>query len=169
MAAVAFIPNNEQAVALASTAHRLLVRAKAGTGKTALLIEHARRNPHLRLLYVTFGKANQEDAAARFPRNVTTKTSHGLAWEVGGQFKKTGKQGDLFPSQLAKAYGIPMAFARHLRETLHNFMVSADSTASGMSMSPARSAAMAPGPPPLVMMARRLPCGLNLEASAFEA
>lgn len=126
MAAVAFIPNNEQAVALASTAHRLLVRAKAGTGKTALLIEHARRNAHLRLLYVTFGKANQEDAAARFPRNVTTKTSHGLAWEVGGQFKKTGKQGDLFPSQLAKAYGIPMAFARHLRETLHNFMVSAD-------------------------------------------
>ncbi|MGO3561420.1 UvrD-helicase domain-containing protein [Pseudomonas helleri] len=127
MAAIAFTPNTEQAVALASTAHRLLVRAKAGTGKTALLIEHARRNSHLRLLYVTFGKANQEDAAARFPQNVTTKTSHGLAWEFGGQFKKTGKQGDLFPSQLAKAYNIPMAFARHLREILHNFMVSADS------------------------------------------
>lgn len=84
MAAIAFTPNTEQAVALASTAHRLLVRAKAGTGKTALLIEHARRNSHLRLLYVTFGKANQEDAAARFPQNVTTKTSHGLAWEVVG-------------------------------------------------------------------------------------
>jgi hypothetical protein len=126
MAAIAFTPNTEQAVALASTAHRLLVRAKAGTGKTALLIEHARRNAHLRLLYVTFGKANQEDAAARFPSNVVTKTGHGLAWEVGGQFRKTGKQGELFPSQLAKAYNIPMAFARHLRETLHNFMVSAD-------------------------------------------
>jgi superfamily II DNA/RNA helicase len=37
MAAIAFTPNTEQAVALASTAHRLLVRAKAGTGKTALL------------------------------------------------------------------------------------------------------------------------------------
>lgn len=126
MAAEVFTPNTEQAVALASTAHRLLVRAKAGTGKTSLQIEHARRKPHLRFLYVTFGKANQEDAAARFPANVITKTSHGLAWEVGGQFKKTGKQGELFPSQLAKAYSIPMAFARHLRETLHNFMVSAD-------------------------------------------
>ncbi|VVP60440.1 UvrD-helicase domain-containing protein [Pseudomonas fluorescens] len=126
MAAIAFNPNTEQAVALVSTAHRLLIRAKAGTGKTALLIEHARRKPEQRMLYVTFGKANQEDAAARFPANVITKTSHGLAWEVGGQFKKTGKQGDLFPSQLAKAYRIPMAFARHLRETLHNFMVSAD-------------------------------------------
>ena len=103
MAAEVFTPNTEQAVALASTAHRLLVRAKAGTGKTSLQIEHARRKPHLRFLYVTFGKANQEDAAARFPANVITKTSHGLAWEVGGQFKKTGKQGELFPSQLAKA------------------------------------------------------------------
>lgn len=126
MAAVAFTPNTEQAVALASKARRLLVRSKAGTGKTALFIELARRNPLVRYLYVTFGKANQEDAAARVPSNVITKTGHGLAWEVGGQFKKTGKQGDLFPSQLAKAYGIPMAFARHLRETLHNYMVSAD-------------------------------------------
>ncbi|MBX8557066.1 UvrD-helicase domain-containing protein [Pseudomonas cichorii] len=126
MAALAFNPNTEQSVALASKARRVLVRSKAGTGKTALLIELARRNPLVRYLYVTFGKANQEDAAARVPGNVTTKTGHGLAWEVGGQFKKTGRQGDLFPSQLAKAYDIPMAFARHLRETLHNFMVSAD-------------------------------------------
>lgn len=123
----AFIPNTEQAVALASTAQRLLVRAKAGTGKTSLLIEHALRNPSSSILYVTFGKANQEDAAARFPDNVITKTSHGLAWEVGGQFKKANKQGALLPSQLAKAYNIPMAFARHLHDTVHNFMVSADS------------------------------------------
>jgi len=126
MAARAFTPNVEQSAALSSTARRLLVRAKAGNGKTSLLIEHALRNPDDKILYVTFGKANKDDAAARFPSNVTTKTSHGLAWEVGGQFKKTGKQGDLYPSQLVKAYSIPMAFARHLLDTLHNYMVSAD-------------------------------------------
>lgn len=126
MAANAFTPNDEQAVALDSTAQRLLVRSKAGNGKTSLLIAHALRYPNDRILYVTFGKANKEEAAARFPSNVTAKTSHGLAWEVGGQFKKTGKQGDLYPSQLAKAYNIPMAFARHLHDTLHNYMVSAD-------------------------------------------
>lgn len=126
MAAKAFTPNEEQGVALASTAKRLLVRSKAGNGKTSLLIEHALRFPNDRILYVTFGKANKEDAATRFPSNVTTKTSHGLAWEVGGQFKKTDKQGDLYPSHLAKAYNIPMAFARHLYDTLHNYMVSAD-------------------------------------------
>lgn len=126
MAAKAFTPNKDQAVALGSTAKRLLIRAKAGAGKTSLLIKHALRFPTQRLLYVTFGKANKEDAAARFPDNVTTKTSHGLAWEVGGQFKKVGKQDDLHPSHLAKQYGIPMAFARHLYVTLHNYMVSAD-------------------------------------------
>jgi len=34
MAAIAFTPNTEQAVALASTAHRLLVRAKTGSRRT---------------------------------------------------------------------------------------------------------------------------------------
>ena len=46
------------------------------------------------------------------------------------------------------------------------FIVSADSSASGMSMSPARSAAIAPGPPPLVTIASRYPeaadCRLDL-------
>lgn len=66
MAAKAFTPNKDQAVALGSTAKRLLIRAKAGAGKTSLLIKHALQFPNQRLLYVTFGKANKEDAAARF-------------------------------------------------------------------------------------------------------
>lgn len=127
MAAKVFVPNHEQEAALSSKAKKVLLGARAGGGKTSLLIEQAVRAAHSKILYVTFGKANKEDAATRFPSNVTTKTGHGLAWEVGGQFKRTGKQDDLYPSQLAKAYNIPMAFARHLYDTLHSFMVSADS------------------------------------------
>ena len=53
-------PTLEQAVALNSTASKLLLRARAGTGKTTLLELKAEQNPGLRILYLTFGQENQK-------------------------------------------------------------------------------------------------------------
>ncbi len=48
-------------------------------------------------------------------------------------------------------------------------MLAGESSASGRPRSAARSAAITPGPPPLVITARRSPCGRTREASACAA
>ncbi|WP_019334853.1 UvrD-helicase domain-containing protein [Pseudomonas syringae] len=129
-------PTLEQAVALNSTASKLLLRARAGTGKTTLLELKAEQNPGLRILYLTFGQENQKNAASRFPSNVVCKTTHSAAWEIGGQFKKACKQGDLTPNILKDAYDIPLVFARQLLTTLENYMRSDDVTLQARHLPP---------------------------------
>ncbi|WP_456470045.1 3'-5' exonuclease [Caminibacter sp.] len=56
------------------------INAFAGTGKTTTLIEIAKANPGKRILYLAFNKAIQEEARAKFPKNVEVKTTHSLAY-----------------------------------------------------------------------------------------
>ncbi|NXI41381.1 FBH1 helicase, partial [Galbula dea] len=66
--------------------------AFAGTGKTSTLVKYAEKFPDLQFLYVTFNKAVAERARSVFPRNVTCKTFHALAFgSVGRQYKEKGK------------------------------------------------------------------------------
>lgn len=62
----------------------LVVQAGAGTGKTSTLQFVADELPPERTLYVAYNKAIATDAATRFPRNVTCKTSHALAYGAVG-------------------------------------------------------------------------------------
>ncbi|KAF1426625.1 F-box DNA helicase 1, partial [Spheniscus humboldti] len=64
----------------------------SGTGKTSTLVKYAEKFPDLNFLYVTFNKAVAERGRSVFPRNVTCKTFHSLAFgSVGKHYKEKGK------------------------------------------------------------------------------
>ncbi|NWV23911.1 FBH1 helicase, partial [Origma solitaria] len=68
------------------------IMAFAGTGKTSTLVKYAEKFPDLKFLYVAFNKAVTEKGKKVFPRNVTCKTFHSLAFEsVGRHYKDKGK------------------------------------------------------------------------------
>ncbi|NXM75485.1 FBH1 helicase, partial [Serilophus lunatus] len=68
------------------------IMAFAGTGKTSTLVKYAEKFPDLNFLYVTFNKAVAERGKKVFPRNVTCKTFHSLAFgSVGRLYKDQGK------------------------------------------------------------------------------
>ncbi|XP_051631408.1 F-box DNA helicase 1 isoform X3 [Manacus candei] len=68
------------------------IMAFAGTGKTSTLAKYAEKFPELNFLYVAFNKAVVEKGRRAFPRNVTCKTFHSLAFgSVGKLYKERGK------------------------------------------------------------------------------
>lgn len=58
----------------------VVVQARAGTGKTATLALAAQEVPRARCLYLAYNKAIALDARKRFPRNVSCRTLHSLAF-----------------------------------------------------------------------------------------
>ncbi|KFQ70529.1 F-box only protein 18, partial [Phaethon lepturus] len=68
------------------------IMAFAGTGKTSTLAKYAEKFADLNFLYVTFNKAVAERGKSVFPKNVTCKTFHSLAFgSVGKHYKEKGK------------------------------------------------------------------------------
>ncbi|NXH59333.1 FBH1 helicase, partial [Rhabdornis inornatus] len=68
------------------------IMAFAGTGKTSTLVKYAEKFQELKFLYLTFNKAMAEKAKKVFPRNVTCKTFHSLAFgSIGRHYKDKGK------------------------------------------------------------------------------
>lgn len=58
----------------------LKIQACAGSGKTATLCEIARANNNARFLYLAFNKKLAIEATRKFPNNVTSMTTHKLAY-----------------------------------------------------------------------------------------
>lgn len=80
--------------AVVGQGRNVIVRAKAGTGKTSTLEALARRleiaRPDGRIIYIAFNKSVQIEAGYRMPDNVEARTGHSLSWNaVGAHF--TGK------------------------------------------------------------------------------
>jgi len=75
---------SEQEGVVASQAASVVVNAFAGTGKTSTLVEYARARPEQKILYIAFNKAVAEEAKARFPSNVESRTSHSMAYGGAG-------------------------------------------------------------------------------------
>ncbi|NXD87905.1 FBH1 helicase, partial [Halcyon senegalensis] len=72
--------------------HVVKIMAFAGTGKTSTLVKYAEKFADLNFLYVTFNKAVAERGKSIFPRNVTCKTFHSLAFgNVGKRYKEKDK------------------------------------------------------------------------------
>ncbi|NXR17935.1 FBH1 helicase, partial [Cinclus mexicanus] len=68
------------------------IMAFAGTGKTSTLVKYAEKFRELKFLYLAFNKAVAEKGKKVFPRNVTCKTFHSLAFgSIGRHYKDKGK------------------------------------------------------------------------------
>ncbi|HJV96776.1 MAG TPA: UvrD-helicase domain-containing protein, partial [Albitalea sp.] len=76
---------DEQIAVIACSSRDLAVNAFAGTGKTTTLEGYAAARPRERLLYVAFNKSVAEEGTKRFPKNVTSRTSHSLAYAQCGK------------------------------------------------------------------------------------
>ncbi|NWY62245.1 FBH1 helicase, partial [Chionis minor] len=110
------------------------IMAFAGTGKTSTLVKYAEKFADLNFLYVTFNKAVAERGKSVFPRNVTCKTFHSLAFgSVGKHYKDKGKLNFSKMSVYAISFLIQnhegqslFIRAKTVSQTLENFFASSD-------------------------------------------
>jgi hypothetical protein len=58
----------------------MVIIAGAGSGKSTTLRMLAEENPGQTFLYIVYNRAAKDDASKSFPKNVTVKTAHGLAY-----------------------------------------------------------------------------------------
>ncbi|MGH8156563.1 MAG: UvrD-helicase domain-containing protein [Rhodanobacter sp.] len=129
---------HEQEVIIASKAPVLKVSAFAGTGKTSTLRGYAEANPNERILYVAFNKAIQVEASHKFPKHVTAKTAHSIAYgQFGHRFGAIDKklQGDIkafhvLPFLSGSVKTMPAAvvnlYGGRVIDTVKAFLVSGD-------------------------------------------
>lgn len=137
-----FTPTEEQQAALDAfrAGDSITLTAGAGTGKTAtlrLLSEAAGRR---RGLYAAFNRAIADDAEGSFPKSVTVKTTHKLAFAGGGhRFQARLKESRVPPQEMARRLSIqgvirvgdstlirPAQQARMAVEMARRFCLSAD-------------------------------------------
>ncbi|WP_018871458.1 UvrD-helicase domain-containing protein [Thioalkalivibrio sp. ALgr3] len=121
----------QQAIIDAPEDRDIAVSALAGAAKTTTLELRAKAHPNQKILYVALNKAVQQEAAQRFPSNVTCKTTHALAFRTHGvPFKD--KLGNLRPFQVKNALRLSMrndeamVFAALCAETVKRFCASPD-------------------------------------------
>ncbi|WP_102818531.1 UvrD-helicase domain-containing protein, partial [Pseudomonas syringae] len=117
----------EQLPAIHSLSRKLLVQAFAGTGKTTTLVGYAKHNASVKMLYLCYNKAVEMAAKNRFPRNVTCKTAHGLAYAVYGSQYKHKQAGNLRLTDIARTINTQdWELAKDIVSTLNAFMASKD-------------------------------------------
>lgn len=84
----ALTPQQEAILAAAAEKSSFKVAALAGTAKTSTLRDVTESLPDRKFIYLAYNTATSEEAKAKFPRNVTVKTGHALAFRhVGYRFK----------------------------------------------------------------------------------
>ena len=108
--ATQFVPTAEQSAIVTAvtgdwSAEVIKVDSFAGASKTSSLLLCAKALPYSeKVLYIAFSRPICDEARATFPKNVTCKTNHGLAWfGYGDEYAKAGKllvKGDVHPSSL---------------------------------------------------------------------
>lgn len=119
----------EQAKITHFKGRKLVVRAFAGTGKTTTLEKFALNNPDTRMLYLAFQRSVADEGNARFPKNVTCRTSHQIAYAaIGKEYRHKQKQG-LRLQDISEVIGSKDWRAiKDIVATLNTFLVSADKT-----------------------------------------
>ncbi|MDL9949001.1 UvrD-helicase domain-containing protein [Gordonia sp. ABSL11-1] len=137
---IAATPEQERIVTAARSGDDVVIQAVAGSGKTTTLrmIADTTRS---RGLYIAYNKATATEAASKFPRNVTCRTAHSLAFKTFGRTYRHRIGGPRQTSkQVAEILGIrrwltldhstinPSQLARIAIETVLRFCHSADDT-----------------------------------------
>jgi hypothetical protein len=133
VASIATLPwtPHQQAV-IECTVPRIEVRALAGSGKSAVLAEYARRRSRARLNYVSFNAALVKEAHTRLPSNVRARTFHGLAFSRFGAPLADRLRRPWQKGQLNAVLGLDLPpnsewrWREVLLQTLQAFMASAD-------------------------------------------
>ena len=78
----------------------LAVVAAAGAGKSTVLLEYARARPHLKTLYLTFAKPDEEEKKSRMKElrlgHVEVRTTHSLAYQPTKHFHRGQPSSKLF-------------------------------------------------------------------------
>jgi hypothetical protein len=97
-----------------------VIKAFAGSGKTATLRMIAEAHPEKQILYVVFNKAMAVEAEKTFPKNVHARTSHSIAFGVFGR-GFGANLGPLRGKQVAAALGYVPYLALQVSETLQNW------------------------------------------------
>ena len=121
------IPSEQQSAIEQYTGQKLVVKAGAGTGKTSTLERYARANPTVRMLYLAFNKAIQEEAASRFPPNVLCRTTHSIAYRRIGINYKNKLTGNWRLTDVRKYLGThDWKLAGDAIDTLNALLASAD-------------------------------------------
>jgi superfamily I DNA/RNA helicase len=122
----------EQMEVIQSRSPRLKVRAFAGSGKTSTAEAYTVARPNTRFLYIVFNKSAQLEAKARFPRNVTPKTSHGLAYQFVGRYYQHKLRNDLRAADIRAAIDTTGAMTyltlRWVADTLKAYLSSSSQT-----------------------------------------
>lgn len=117
--------SRQQAAVIQSRARTLIVRAYAGTGKTTTLVAYAEARPDCNILFVAFNQPIAEDAATRFPSNVTCRTVNSIAYEVFGSAYRS-KLGNNRPNAVCTLLGVSVERATDLIKAVDAFCASAD-------------------------------------------
>lgn len=120
---------HEQEPAINSLSRIVKLVAFAGTGKTTTLVGYAKARPQCRLLYLCYNKSVEVAAKQKFPRNVTCKTAHGLAYAAIGAKYQHKLTSNLRLTDIAKIIDSQhWDLVRSVQETLNNYLASADET-----------------------------------------
>lgn len=116
----------EQSGIVQSTGHIIIAEAFAGTGKTSTLCGFAEEHPSARILYLAFNKPIQMEAEKRFPKNVTCKTTHSVAYSAIGHQYAHKLAAFLRTTDVLEALGLKNNFsmAQRVIETISSFIVS---------------------------------------------
>ena len=121
-----FHPTEEQQSVVESQEKQLKVNAFAGTGKTSTLVAYTKARPSQPILYVAFNKSVQDSAARKFPRNVTCKTGHALAYRFCGASYRHKLKPNIKPKLIAPLLNSSFKEASYAIKTLQNYLYSID-------------------------------------------
>jgi hypothetical protein len=123
---MAHTPTDEQVAITdaAKTGENVKVIARAGTGKTTILNGIGHEMPDAKILYLAYNKAIQLEAESKFPRNVTCKTAHSLAYRaVGKNFAKRLRGPRVTSRQACGVMGIYDSFPISVELTLEPWQI----------------------------------------------
>lgn len=121
-------PTQEQKLIIEANEPIIKVVAFAGTGKTSTFVERAKAHSK-RTLYLAFNKSVQVEAEQRFPKHVTPKTQHGLAYSAVMSRPFNGVRyilGRLSIFKTSKRFRIDYYMASLVHKTVENYCNSAD-------------------------------------------
>lgn len=97
-----------------------VIKAFAGSGKTATLRMIAESRPNQSILYVVFNKAMAVEAEKTFPANVHTRTSHSIAFGTYGK-QYADNLGAVRSKNISYAIGLSPIISIEVAETLNNW------------------------------------------------